>query len=82
MRKEKHHYYLSFSVPYTAPQIFMKSHKPQINAKCDIFSLGFMMFEILFNQSILGESNERLQQIFKKIGRRLDSFMDYKQKYG
>lgn len=31
MKKSKNQYFLSFSIPYTAPEIFMKNRKPLLN---------------------------------------------------
>lgn len=57
MKTQKVKYFLSFSIPYTAPEIFMKVNKPSLNPKCDIYSIGLIIFEILFNNSIFTQPN-------------------------
>lgn len=54
----------------------MKSHRPQINAKCDVFSLGIIMYEILFNGSLFGSSSEKIEKAYKRLGRMMDKMED------
>lgn len=41
-----------FTFPYTPPEIFLKKDKHFKEATYDMFSLGFIIFEVIFGKSL------------------------------